>query len=60
MILDRGRIIGTWESAKGSTIILGPFAKLSESTLLAIRDHAEQRYQGLRGEEPKLVVSDPP
>lgn len=57
VILDGARIIGTWESAKDGTISLGPFQKMATSTLTAIRDHVEQRYHGLLGEEPRVTVA---
>ncbi|MGH8872341.1 MAG: winged helix DNA-binding domain-containing protein [Acidimicrobiia bacterium] len=59
VILEGGRIIGTWESGKDEVIRLQPFAGLSKAQLASIRDHVEHRYQGLLG-SPDLMVSDAP
>jgi hypothetical protein len=56
VILDNGRIVGTWEVGAGSTIVLRPFGKLAKPTLVAIRDHVERRYQGLLRVDPQFVV----
>ncbi|MGH8947480.1 MAG: winged helix DNA-binding domain-containing protein, partial [Acidimicrobiia bacterium] len=48
VILENGRIIGTWETADGS-IALHPFGKLSKKTISALEDHVEDRYHGLLG-----------
>lgn len=56
-ILDGGRIVGTWESAKDGTIRLKPFETLSRRQLSGIRDHIEHRYHGLLG-DAKLELVD--
>jgi len=54
VILESGRIVGTWES-KGGVIALQPFGKLPKKTISALQDHVEQRYHGLLG-APSVVT----
>ncbi len=56
VILENGRIVGTWESKSGA-IALQPFGKLPKKTISALQDHVEQRYHGLLGES--IVVTVP-
>jgi Winged helix DNA-binding domain len=56
VILDKGRIVGTWETDDGS-IALGPFGKLPKKTISALQDHVEQRYHGLLGKSIAVTVS---
>jgi hypothetical protein len=52
VILDRGRIIGTWEVDKEGGVVLAPFDSLTRKTVASLRDHIENRYQGLLGDSP--------
>ena len=55
VILERGRIVGTWES-KGEVIALQPFGKLPKKTISALKHHVEQRYHGLLGKSIAVTV----
>ena len=55
VILENGRIVGTWESKSGA-IALQPFGKLTKKTISALQDHIEQRYHGLLGESITVTV----
>jgi Winged helix DNA-binding domain len=55
VILDKGRIVGTWETDDGS-IALQPFGKLPKKTISALQDHVEQRYHGLLGKSIAVTV----
>ena len=55
VILDNGRIVGTWETEDGS-IALQPFGKLPKKTISALKDHVEQRYHGLLGKSIAVTV----
>jgi hypothetical protein len=56
VILDRGRIVGTWE-VDGGAIVLAPFGKLTKKTVVALQEHANRRYHGLLG--ASIVVTVP-
>jgi Winged helix DNA-binding domain len=55
VILENGRIVGTWESNSGA-IALQPFGKLSRRTISELKDHVEQRYHGLLGKSIAVTV----
>jgi len=55
VILENGRIVGTWESKSGA-IALQPFGKLPNKTISALQDHVEQRYHGLLGKSIAVTV----
>ena len=55
VILENGRIVGTWETEDGS-IALHPFGKLPKKTISALEDHVEQRYHGLLGKSIAVTV----
>jgi len=55
VILENGRIVGTWESDSG-TITLQPFGKLPKKTISALADHVEERYHGLLGKSIAVTV----
>ncbi len=55
VILENGRIVGTWETDDGS-IVLQPFGKLPRKTISALKDHVEQRYHGLLGKSIAVTV----
>jgi hypothetical protein len=59
VILLDGRIAGTWELGAGSSVVLQPFGKLSKPTLGSLAKHAVDRYQGLLGDDPRIVVREP-
>ena len=59
VIVVDGRIVGTWEMGAGSTVLLQPFGKLSKETLGSLKEHVVNRYQGLLGEDPRIVVREP-
>jgi len=58
VILEGGRIVGTWGMSNESKLILQPFAELSKRAVSAIEEHVERRYQGLLGTFD-LVVDRP-
>lgn len=58
VILEGGRIVGTWEMGKDSKLVLQPFAEMSNSAVSAIDEHMERRYKGLLGTFD-LVVDRP-
>ena len=58
VILDEGRIIGTWESGPGETITLQPFGRVGKSTLAGLEHHVNDRYQGLLGADPRIQVRE--
>jgi Winged helix DNA-binding domain len=55
VILEDGRIVGTWESKSGA-IALQPFEKLPKKTISALEDHIEKRYHGLLGKSIAVTV----
>jgi len=55
VILESGRIVGTWETEDGS-IAIHPFGKLPSKTISALKDHIEQRYHGLLGKSIAVTV----
>ena len=55
VILENGRIVGTWESKSGA-IALQPFGKLPKRTISALQDHVEQRYHDLLGKSIAVTV----
>jgi len=59
VILHDGRIAGTWKQGAGSSVVLEPFGKLSKATLGSLATHAVDRYQGLLGDDPRIVVREP-
>jgi hypothetical protein len=54
VILDRGRIVGTWEVDKEAGVVLVPFDTMTRKTVASLREHVETRYQGLLGEHPRV------
>jgi hypothetical protein len=50
VILDNGRIVGTWEVGKGGAIALKPFEKLTRKSLTGLQSHVLERYHGLLGD----------
>jgi hypothetical protein len=56
VILENGRIMGTWESKSGA-IRLQPFGELTKKTISALENHVEQRYHDLLGKS--IVVTVP-
>jgi Winged helix DNA-binding domain len=59
VIVHNGRIVGTWEQGAGSSVAIRPFGKLSKTTLGSLAKHAVDRYQGLLGDDPRIVVREP-
>lgn len=59
VILDDGRIVGTWETEPGNQVVLHPFGRLAKSTLVALERHVNDRYQGLLGTDPRIRVREP-
>ncbi len=55
VILENGRIVGTWETDDGS-IALQPFGKLPRKTISALKNHVEQRYHSLLGKSIAVTV----
>jgi len=55
VILENGRIVGTWESKTG-TIALQPFGKLPKKTISALQGHVEQQHHGLLGKSIAVTV----
>ncbi|MGH8947257.1 MAG: hypothetical protein ACRDXF_00240, partial [Acidimicrobiia bacterium] len=55
VILENGRIVGTWTSTPG-VIALYPFGKLPKKTISALEDHVEDRYHGLLGKSIAVTV----
>ena len=55
VILENGRIVGTWETEDGS-IALQPFEKLPKNTISALKNHVEQRYHDLLGKSIAVTV----
>jgi hypothetical protein len=58
VILEEGRIIGTWEAGPGCEVVLQPFERLSKTTLGSLQDHVVSRYHGLLGEDPRIQVKE--
>lgn len=56
VILDEGRIVGTWEMGVDE-VVISPFARLGSLQLAELSDHIEIRYHGLLGASPRLVTS---
>jgi hypothetical protein len=55
VILEDGRIVGTWETDEGS-VVLAPFGKLAERTVSALRSYAQERFHGLLGDPIAVTV----
>lgn len=58
VILEDGRIIGTWGTGPGLEVVLDPFERLSKTTLGSLQDHVVSRYHGLLGEDPRIQVKE--
>lgn len=58
VIVENGRIIGTWEIDEQRRITLRPFGNLPKKGISALHDHVEQRYHGLLGIPSLVVVSN--
>jgi hypothetical protein len=56
VILDNGRIAGTWEFLEDRVIALQPFGKLPKKMISALKDHVEERYHGLLGAPIAVTV----
>jgi hypothetical protein len=50
VILEKGRIVGTWELGKNGVIVLNPFDSLTKKTLTSVQEHVAKRYHGLLGD----------
>jgi hypothetical protein len=58
VILDKGRIVGTWEVDRSGILAVTPFGKLTKKASTALKGHVRERYHGLLG-EPEIVVVGP-
>jgi hypothetical protein len=50
VILDKGRIVGTWEVGKSGVMVLNPFDRLTKKAITSLKGHVAKRYHGLLGD----------
>jgi hypothetical protein len=50
VILDKGRIVGTWEVGKSGVMVLNPFDRLTTKARMSLQGHVATRYHGLLGD----------